>query len=184
MKVTIPSDVERAGRECIKLYRQCLKNGCAPRMAEMFALRQAPRGMTDDVFLAQRGTLNQQVRDPKSLDKLVKNAKKCGYTPKANDYYDPGVARFTGDPQAFFSHGSGRGKLKQVLEQRGVESLNGDVQTAKRREVEPQKRVHRLHPRLVKRHMRRMVAENPGLARKDKRELVHEIVHKHGSPRK
>ncbi len=180
----VPRDVADRGAACVKLYKKCLKNGCSPRFAEMLALQQAPRGFTDDVFLAQRGTLDQQIKDPEALRRITSNARKKGYAPKPTDYYDPGVARYPGDPEAFFNHGQGRGKLKEVLESRGVES-EGAV-TTKRREplVEPKKRVHRLHPRLVKRHMQRMVKENPDLARKDKREMVHEIVTKHGSPGK
>lgn len=185
MKTMIPIDVREAGQACVKHYRKCLKNGCSPKFAEMLALRTAPRGMTDDVFLAGRGTLNSQIRDKKSLGKVVHAARKAGYNPKPTDYYDPGVARFPGDPEAFFNHGSGRGKLKGVLERRGVES-DGSVNavSTKRREPlsDPKKPVHRLHPRLVQRHLRRMIRQNPDLARKDKAEIKHEIIQKHGSP--
>lgn len=186
MTTTIPSDVQRAGPACVKHYKQCLKNGCTPVFAEMLAMRSAPRSMTDDVFLADRGTLNKQIKDKKSLGKVIHAARKAGYNPKPTDYYDPGVARFPGDPEAFFNHGSGRGKLKEVFERRGVES-DGSVNavTTKRREplVDPRKPVHKLHPRLVQRHLRKMISDNPDLARKDRKELKHEIIQKHGSPK-
>lgn len=185
-KKSIPSDVQAAGPAVVAHYRQCLKNGCSPKFAEMLAMRSAPRSMTDDVFLAGRGTLDSQIKDKRALGKIVENAKKAGYTPSANDYYDPGVARFAGDPEAFFSHGSGRGKLKRVLERRGVES-DGSVNAVvtKRREPlsDPKKPLHKLHPRMVQRHLRRMIRENPDLARKNKAELKHEIIQKHGSPK-
>lgn len=186
MKKQMPSDVVAAGKLAVAHYKECLKNGCTPKFAEMLAMRSAPRGMTDDVFLAGRGTLDKQIKDKRSLEKVVSNARKAGYNPNANDYYDPGVARFTGDPEAFFTHGSGRGKLKRVFERRGVES-DGSVNavTVKRREplTAPKKHVHKLHPRLVQRHLRQMIRENPDLARKDKAELKHEIIKKHGSPK-
>lgn len=183
---TIPTEVRLAGPEVVKHYKKCLKKGCSESLAAMFALRQAPRGMTDDVFLAGRGTLDNQIRDKRALEKVVSEAKRRGYKPKPTDYYDPGVARFPGDPEAFFNHGSGRGKLKRVFERRGVES-DGTVNavSTKRREplVDPKKPVHKLHPRLVKRHLKEAIKANPDLKRKDQAELRHEIVQKHGSPK-
>jgi hypothetical protein len=184
--MTIPIDVQEAGPACVKHYKKCLKNGCAPKMAEMFALRAAPRSMTDDVFLAGRGTLNQQIKDKVSLTNVVRAARKNGYNPRITDYYDPGVARFPGDPEAFFNHGQGRGKLKQVFEQRGVMSdgaTNAVSTQAREPLVDPKKPIHKLHPRLVQRHLRQMVSANPDLARKDQKELKHDIINKHGSPK-
>jgi len=91
------------------------------RFAEMLALKQTPKCMTDREFFAGMGTLDQQFKhDPQHLKVITDAAKKQGYTPSPNDVYMPGVAKFPGDKDAFISPSGGRGQLRKAVEKHGT----------------------------------------------------------------
>lgn len=148
---------------------------------EMLQSRQPPRCMTDDVYLGGVGTLDQQITEPDHLDKIVKTAIAHGYRPKPTDFYRADIAEFPGDPRAFFNHGSGRGEIKKRLEEKGMHmDRDGDVHCREPEEDPYLKPKFKLHPKLVERHRKRMIQENPDLAQKDQREVTEEIVAEHG----
>jgi hypothetical protein len=180
----IPRDIRLAGDDVVLFYLYLItEKKQSPRMAEMLALRQSPRVMTDDTALSGIGTLDKQFRgDERYLTRLTRDAQKHGYTPKATDYYMASLARFPGDPEAFVNHGQGRGHIRKLLERRGWAG-DGLVKVKGREpESDPhEERVHKLHPRIVERLRKQKLKENPDLARKDQREVRADIVSQHGS---
>ena len=186
-KMVIPYDIEQAGEEVINFYLFLVApeskggKGQSPRMAEMLALQQAPRCMTDDVFLGGVGTLEKQLPNAQHREIVMKNAMKHGYKPKVTDYYLASVARFPGDPEAFVNHGQGLWYAKKLLERRGNGAEGAVTLQTREPEEDPYENpVHRLNPKIVKRKMKQIVEANPALALKDKRELTEAIVDKHG----
>src|SRR5688572_13940910 len=95
---------------------------------EVLASRQAPRAMTDDVYFGGVGTLEDQIPDPMQREHVIQNAIRHGYTPKPTDFYRGDIAKFEGDPRAFFNHGHGRGEIKKRMAEMGMyEDREGDV---------------------------------------------------------
>lgn len=143
--------------------------------------QQPPRIMTDDVFLSGIGTLDQQIPNDAARDYICRTAKQHGYTPKHTDYYMPSMARFAGDPEAFFNHGQGRGRAQDIVEQRGASAEGAISSKGREPEEDPHENpVHKLNPKIVKRIADQKIKENPDLARMDKRDLASEIVAQHG----
>ncbi len=81
--------------------------------------------------------------------------------------YDPTLADKVFDPAAMFET-SGQRKDRIAHEKRPST-------------VDESKPYYRLHPRLVQEEIQRRAAEDPTVLRRDRRELVEEIVDKHGS---
>lgn len=134
----LPPDIADASPEVQKHYRSMVRKGTAPLLAEMLALRAAPRCLTDAVAGEGFHTLGQQFEGgaagKQALQHLVRCAKRHGYTPSASDHYDPFLARFTGDPEAFYKAEGMRGHIKKVCEKRGWS--NDSVVKVKGREPE------------------------------------------------
>lgn len=94
---------------------------CKARLEEMIELGVSPAANDDTTFLAGRPSLRESFGgDHRSFNNMLKGARKHGYEPKSTDIYLRGVARFPGDPSAFFNAGDGRGKIKKICEKRGV----------------------------------------------------------------
>lgn len=178
----MPHDIATAHSAVQSHYLDLLRRGNSPMLAEMLALRRAPGAKTDREFLAGRGTLADQIGDSAQLQAIVAAAKRQGYTPGANDVYDPGLARRMGDPEAFIPAHDARGHVRRVCEARGW-AAHGMVEV-KGRQPDQEPENCRLAPDLIEERMRHMVADNPELACTDKAELAAEIVEKHGMPAK
>lgn len=177
----LPFDVARAPESVQARYLELVADGVSPRMAEMFALRTAPRVMTDSVYFAGVGSLDKQFGSAPcgQLDALIAAAKSHGFTPGVNDVYDSGLADFFGDPKAFVPPTGGRNHIRRTCEERGVSNY-GPVQV---RAPQPEKppEMCRLAPDLAEEIVNGMIRENPDLARTvDRRDLLAEAVHQHG----
>jgi hypothetical protein len=177
---SLPYDVACASESVQRRYRELLAEGVSPRMAEMFALRTAPRVMTDSVYFAGVGTLDKQIGSAPcgQLDGLIAAAQAHGFTPGVNDFYDDGLADFFGDPKAFVPPTGGRNHVRRVCEERGVANF-GPVQVQGRERENPPEPT-RLAPDLAEEAVDVMIRANPELARVDRRELLAEAVHRHG----
>ena len=66
----LPYDVANASPAAQQRYLANIAEGMTPRMAEMLALRKAPRVMTDSVFFEGRGTLDKQFGEKDELRQL------------------------------------------------------------------------------------------------------------------
>ena len=94
---------------------------CKSRFLEMIASRCPPGANTDTVFMSGRPRLRESFGgDERSFKKMLTGARKHGYEPKSTDVYFRSIAKFPGDPEAFFNAGDGMGKVKKICEKRGV----------------------------------------------------------------
>lgn len=151
-------------------------DGDARRMQEILESHAAPGVSTDSTFFAGVGSLNQQILDPRSRERLHKNAKKMGIPLTGNEFYQPGLAKFPCDPRACISQAGGKAQIRKMVEEKGTGCEGAITVKARQRPPEPK---CQLHPRIVARHMQRMLKE-PGNALRDRREMVAEIIEKHG----
>ncbi len=164
-------------------YETMLSRGVKPRLAEMLALRAAPKLLTESVFSAGVGTLDKQFAgDEQQLDHLTKQAMKHGYKPNINDVYTPALARFRGDPLAFVPAQEGLGHIRKVCEQRGL-ACEGAV-NVKGRQQDKAITVTPLAEDLIREKTQQAIAADPGLKFKSKRELREQIIDRHGSKSK
>jgi len=94
-------------------YDECIRNGCSPKLAEMFSTGQAPSPRTDNTFL--EGRWNQFEKTPWLGDAYKRVADAHGFDVKGKVYLSQ-LAEFPGDPRAWVS---GRGDVQKVCEERG-----------------------------------------------------------------
>ena len=126
----VPAEIQARGPLAVEIYTGCIERGESVMLAEMLALRQAPRGMTEDIFFEGIGTLDNQFKGAEGaaqLDRITSEAQKHGYRPGYNDYYCGQLASFPGDPDAFVPRTGGRSHVKKVLEKKGWSSVDGAV---------------------------------------------------------
>jgi len=179
LEIEIPEDVVRRGERAVGIYVTAIvEHKTAPRMAEMFALQQAPRLMTDSVFMEGSGRLGD-VMSESHLEEVLAGAKKHGFRPNPNDMYMPTLARFPGDPEAFVSHAGGRYYVKKLLEKRGAGG-EGVVKVKSREPSEAPKRKHRLAPDIVNRTVALMRQEKPELREVPIAKLKAQVIETHG----
>lgn len=113
-------------------YNLCLKNGCSPRLAEMFATGKTPTLKTDNTFL--EGRWNQFSENERLGNAYARVAKAHGINTKGKVYLSQ-LAAFPGDPRAWVS---GRGDVQKVCEERGW-GCSGSVSVkAQSLDTEPQ----------------------------------------------
>jgi hypothetical protein len=96
-----------------------------------------------------------------------------------NDYYEPHMARFPGDPTAFIPATGGRAHVRDVLKAqgRGCRGFTEFESTAG--QVEPPKKIP-LGEDIIQQNIRRL-KKDPDKARKPVQELREEVLHKHGA---
>lgn len=148
------------------------------RMRGIIESRRAPGLSTDTTFFSGVGSLNDQIKDPRSRKRLYDNARKQGISLTGNEFYQPGLAKYPGDPRACISHAGGKQQIRQMVEATGS-GCEGAVSVKPREAAERPKPKHKLNPRIVARHMRKLLAD-PENAKKDRRELTEKIIHEHG----
>ncbi|MEA3351195.1 MAG: zinc ribbon domain-containing protein [Chloroflexota bacterium] len=86
---------------------------------------------TDTSYIAGIGTLQDQFDNEGELMRVVNAAKKNGYTPKATDIYEPGMANKCGDPAAFVPHTDPKTHIRRVCEKRDV-TCHGAVEVKRK----------------------------------------------------
>lgn len=152
-------------------------NGQGHKFAAMLVLQRSPRIMTDSVFFEGQGDLAKQLQTETHLNLIVGNAKKHGYNPNRHDIYNPNLARFPGDPEAFVPATGGRGYIKQLCEKRGWACEGAVNVSARQDDPGPDKQ---LGDNIAIEAAMDMAKRNPELRRVDKRDLVAEARLKHG----
>jgi hypothetical protein len=164
------------------LYVRIRREGNGDRFAAMLALQQAPRIMTDSVFFEGQKRLGDTF-DEQYLKKITQAAIRNGYRPNPTDMYQPGLARFRGDPEAFVPASGGRGYIKRLCEKRGW-ACEGAVSAEHRQpDRDPMESCVPMAESLIRENAQRMVQANPDLKRLNKRELRERVLQQHG-PRK
>jgi hypothetical protein len=136
-----------------------------------------PQVVTDTRFMTDAGTLASQFDgDEEQLQRVTQTAMSHGYTPSTYDQYVPGLARFAGDPEAFISeHNGGRGRVKQLCEDRGW-ACHGSVNVTGRRDEVPDIPIA---PSLVEKYYKEAVANDPSLLERPTEEVKAEVAEKH-----
>lgn len=165
------------------LYFRLRVTGLGDRAAAMYSLQKAARCDTDDVFFEGSRGLYDQFESQKALDRNLAAAKRHGFVPSKQAVYFPNLARFPGDPEAYVTRAQGRSHIKKVLEQRGW-SCEGGINVAGRQpEDDPldPKNCKPLGESIIRRRMKEMVQQDPGMSRRDRKELREKIVSKHGA---
>lgn len=152
---------EQEFREWLKKRAKRLKHA-GLSLEDGLADGKAPAIVTDDEFINHHHNEHQAER----LQKVAKAARSAGLPEHV--FYDPTLADKPMDPKAMFTSRSAH--KRAVAKER-----------AKMRDEDYTKPLHRLHPRLVQEEIKRRAAEDPAVLRRDRRELVAEIVEQHGS---
>jgi hypothetical protein len=162
-------------------YRRRNRKEIDAKWQDMFRSKKAPGLAGDDTtFFNAFGTLHDQLGNQTEM--VVQAAKEQGYTPGENDVYMGSVARGIGDPEAFFNAGRGRAEMKKTIEENfGTASVGRWVET--KNVDRPEAKPIALADDIVEDHYKEMVFENPDVLRRDKGEVKHEIVQRHGRNR-
>lgn len=180
MKATIdvPDEVIARGEEFVRIYRDNFQHGHG--FALMLAMQQAPgHAGTDKTFL--QGRMNNQDLDrmaPVNAKKMLEKTRAAGIDISGKVYVSsmarPGLGVAT--PEAWVS---GVDDVTRFAKARGL-GVSG-AKTVKEVEFDPPKvnKKPRLAPDIVEGHIQRMIAKDPGLASKDKRELAEAVIDKH-----
>jgi len=113
------------------LYVECREQGTSHNLAEIFALKRAPNLDTDTTFLRGIKPLGDQFTNSNERDRVIKEAKKQGYTPRTSDYYCPGIAKSCGDPAAFVPSANPKAHVRKVCETRDT-SCHGAVEVKRK----------------------------------------------------
>lgn len=103
-------------------YRECVANGCSPRLAEMFALASPPTLKTEATFQAKNGQLGGAQFSDATREYYLAAARAAGVSTDGK-FYEGRCARFAADPEAWVS---GPDDVKRVLESRGW-GCDGDI---------------------------------------------------------
>lgn len=150
-------------------------------MAEMLASRRAPASRTDSDWFRGKGKLLDQFGGNEYVTQgVVTAARAHGYNPNANDVYMAGLARFTGDPQAFVPPCGGTGHVKKVIEERDVEPIvspgwESVFKHKRQRDPVPPKKT-KLAKDLVDRGVGQLLKQDPGLAARPSQELRERVA--------
>jgi hypothetical protein len=135
---------------------------CGKRASKAFCGCPAVVG-TDTQYFRQRGTLEKQFNSDHDLKIRVEQARKHGYNPNPNDVYEPCLAQFPGDPNAFISPSQGKRQIRQAA--------------AKICAPKPAK--DGLAENLIQKYSRDMVKEHPSMKRLKPSELREAVLDKH-----
>ena len=176
------SAIASDGSTRLALYMRLRREGKDHRLADMLASQRPPGGFTDDTFFSGIPRLAEQIGDDKQVERYVNAARKHGYNPSPNDMYQPGLARFPGDPEAFLNRSRGRSYIRDLCRQRGW-GCNGAVNVESREpDSDPYAKENcvPLGNDIVNSFARDMVKKNPDLKRKNRAELRQMILDKHG----
>jgi hypothetical protein len=98
------------------VYKKALENGCSPKMAEMFACRQAPGIKTDTLHFRGIGTQDPFAGvHPDMKPYYHQRAQEAGVSPSGKRYLSS-LAESPGDPKALVDS---KGDIQRVCEERG-----------------------------------------------------------------
>lgn len=144
-------------------FEEMLRHGVSPRLAEMLALQSPPMSNTDREFWEGRWE-----QDTPLVRRYRREAERRGVSTNGT-LYDPGLAAFPGDPEAFVG---GRDDVRRLAEKRGW-GVQGAV-TVKPAECQPEQ--IGLDPQIVEDEVEAYVDHHPEPASVDVPALREEIT--------
>lgn len=173
-----------ANKQWLAEYVAMRENGQPHGFAAMLVTQSPPACRTDNTFFENRGTLDQQLG--REVNHYTEIAEQNGYRPGARDVYEPGLARFQGDPEAFVPATGGRAHVKKVLEKRGYRVTNGvgvpsGICATPLESLEPVKSKP-LANDIIRENAKRILKEEPDKRKLSKNELRELVVERHGKP--
>lgn len=163
---------------CQERYERCLANGCSPVLAEMLALRSFPGVRTNTTILKGIGTDDGLVGAPPDFAAEIRDAADRNGVSRQGKRWFGGLANHPFDPRAWVSDTH---DIKTLAEERGY-AVRGAITVPARpldEEPPPPPRVAR---DLLDQETDRRIAQDPGLAAKDRRELLEETADLVGPP--
>lgn len=173
----IHPDLINAGDEVVVRYLDMVASGTQPKMAEMLALQQPPGiGITQAIFISDqnrhgRSILDRHNGDKRAVERLRKGLAAKGYKLKDDDHYISTAANGFADPNAIVNQHQSFSDLEKRVARKQKEAKS----------TPPPKPV-RLNPRIAERIRQQRIKENPDVARQPRREVIEDIVEKHGAP--
>ena len=170
-----------ADKRLLAEYVTLREAGNPHSFAAMLVLQSPPACRTDATFFEGRGTLDTQLGP--AANHYASISEQNGYRPNNTDVYEPGLARYQGDPEAFVPATGGRSHVKRVLEKRGFRVTPGTaVQHGMSIEAipSPPPKAKRMGEDMIRDNAQKMIAEDPSLARLSKRDLKEAVIAKHG----
>jgi len=121
-----------------KHYELCRNQGTSHNLAVIFATGRAPGCVTDrEVFRGHRTLGDQFDGEEQVFNQLVDIAEQGGRRPHYTDKYEPGLAAYPGDPEAFVPASGGREHIKNVIEKRNWH-CDGLVKRTARNDLPPE----------------------------------------------
>lgn len=163
----------------LAFYIRLRREGTAHAMAEMFASQRAPGLETTDSFWQGRPHFSRVYGEDYAnivRSKLAARGVRLG----PNDEYMPELARFRGDPEAVVSFDGARDYIRNLCERRG-QACEGAVNVKHREpDHDPHDSAIPMAEDLVRKNAQQMVAKNPALARKSRREIREAVLAAHG----
>ena len=169
-------------RGCV--YAMLRRKGSPDRWASMVALQSPPQGATTDTFWAGRKPFWAVFGEQYAND-VRKRLAAQGVRLGENQEYMPELARFRGDPQAVVSFSGARDYIRKLCEQRGT-GCEGAVKAQSSGPTSDPLAYENCMPLgedIIRSRSRELVAANPDLGRKSRREIRQMVIEKHGPPR-
>jgi len=176
-----PDEDSTFGVTRLALYVRARRQGQSHRFAEMVASQSPPRCMTDDVFFAGLKPWTAEVT-PQRKAMMLKLARAQGFEPSPDAIYHPGLARFPGDKEAYYTRAQGRGYIKSLCEKRGWAAEGAISVSARAPEddmLAPQHCVP-LAENIIRDKARDMIQENPGLRSLSRNKLREKVLERYG----
>ncbi len=175
-----------ANPQWLKEYVTMREAGEPHGFSAMIVMQQPPGCISDNTYCSGRGTLDDQLGSEQAAN-LTKIAERNGYRPNVRDVYEPGLARFQGDPQAFVPQSGGRAHIKKVLNDRGYDVRAGGVGvtngiTAIPRQPESPPMSKPLAEDLIRDNANAILKREPDKRKLSTRELRDLVVERHGKP--
>lgn len=177
-----PGAMSTFGVTRLALYVSIRRKGEDHKWAVMLASQQGPALNTDATFFEGMPRLYEQIGSQRRLNKMLAVAAKHGFKPNPTDVYQPGLARFQGDPEAFVPATGGRSYIRKLCEKRGW-ACEGAVKVKAAEPLSDPLAPENCKPLgedIIRDRAAEMVRKNPDLKRKSRRELREAVLEKHG----
>jgi hypothetical protein len=175
--MNIPWEVERAGPEAIRVFKESISSGATEKFATMCAVRIAPGTKGSDRAFMEGRMNNQQLDDMPEImaRRMARDAKAAGIN-ISGKHYVGGIAdgRAWKDPEAWVSNND---DVKKVAEKRNL-SVSGSV-NHNGRQVSPERK--QLSETIIRKEMKNEKKLHP---KADKKELRQRVINKHSLKRK